>query len=838
MSGANNTTCPERDTYAIDFILNSYGVTPLDDKKNKFMAKYMAKYVDKAMHIADDMIEKGKKEAAEQDKDKSKLNWTTEYNSIIVFTGDRGSGKSTVMRTFIKKIKKIQNDKAGGKNEGEKDESVHVLPVIDPTLFAGDERLVGAIVSHIFNRVKEATENHKKHFEPKKTREVYESCDDVHAALRVVYTGVKEAVKNETDSLESLDKLTSSTLLQSKLRGLFKAFAKWGGHKTLIIPIDDVDMKVSGNYDMLEEIRSYLFSPHVLVVMAVKFEQLTDSIEQYFTKQLKGLPSASNALDAQPAEMASKYLLKLIPASRRVALHDLRPETLPYYKVRLIDQGSGDDEKTEPKRIVDMFLELVFEKTGIVLVKTLDDSHGLIPANMRALHHMFSMLHALKPVLSRNRRFKECGEGCTEKEQCDAIRDKNRDHYCLINLEQNLNRIEEWVLDSACSNSVPRGLARIASTFAVHSTEGLHAYLVKELDNYSAKSSIQSIVDGKITQKGLFSEDPVIKTMLAPDALPENISIGDALYVLNTLERLNQNEGIRHFVAIMKMLYSIRMTRATYLHWAKKTREDEYKPLHSLLNGLVYNQNLRLTYDVYERGINVEVDCSKIAEKIMPGAEDLDKKEKVVAWRLWFFVGVGRIRGRDIHTIRRARASDRQPVQYNMTQLRNLNEGDPLFVQFNYLAIINNLLTAKHERNEFIERVKYVFPSKKNQELLSENFFVKDIDKNECWSRYNMFKLFSLSCIDVLDALIMRMNRMADIRITNQEDITLRKADELIWGAGDFNDALGNALEDTYKRTCMGNNEEIQKYNLILKNGPFSTITNDNTNILIDVWGT
>jgi len=340
-------------------------------------------------------------------------------------------------------------------------------------------------------------------------------------------------VKDETDSLESLDKLTSSTLLQKKLCNLFTVFEEWGDHKMLVIPIDDVDMKVSGNYDMLEEIRNYLFTPHLLVVMAVKFEQLTDSIEQHFKEQLKGLPSISSALDAQPAEMASKYLLKLIPAPRRVALHGLRPDTLRNCHAKFIDQKSDKGTELDSEPLVDTFLSLVHKKTGIVLVKNRAESHGLIPANVRALHHMFDMLLELKNAkYPPDEEFVNC-KSCTEaeKKHCE---NKNT-HYCIVNLEHNLNRIEEWVLDSACSNAVPRGLARIASTFAMHSTEGLHAYLVKELDNYSAKSDIQSIDDGKHTKKGLFIGDPVLKAMLAPDALPENISIGDALYVLNTI---------------------------------------------------------------------------------------------------------------------------------------------------------------------------------------------------------------------------------------------------------------------------------------------------------------
>jgi len=111
------------------------------------------KHVEKAMRIATGMFEKAC-EAKEKGEEK-----ITEYNNLIVFTGDRGSGKSTAMRTFTERVKTESKVK------------VHVLPPIDPTLFARDERLVGAVVSHIYSIVKKYRQLKNTTFRPIKDAE-------------------------------------------------------------------------------------------------------------------------------------------------------------------------------------------------------------------------------------------------------------------------------------------------------------------------------------------------------------------------------------------------------------------------------------------------------------------------------------------------------------------------------------------------------------------------------------------------------------------------------------------------------------------------------------------
>ncbi|MCL2360209.1 MAG: hypothetical protein FWC73_00155 [Defluviitaleaceae bacterium] len=822
-----------KEQYVINF--HSFDENEITEKTNALIWHCITD----AAKIAKDLV------SASPDKDtrdKDGQNHPLEHNSLIVFTGDRGSGKSTVMRKFTENI--VAHIEALPEVKEKVKQKLFVLPVIDPTEFAQDERLVGAIVSRIYQVVhKTINESPGGEINRNTTREVFEHCEKVHDALKTIYTGVKEAVKNNNDGMESLEKLTASTLLKDRLWNLFERFMIWGKYDTLVIPIDDLDMKVTGSYDLLEEIKNCLQIPGVIVTMAVKIEQVTDSLEQYFKDQLKGLPAIKVALDAQPAEMASKYLQKLMPNPRRIALPVLRPDKMSLYEFKYsgLDDGGNGKRKIMTWPLVDKFMELVWRKTGICLVKNQDGSHGLIPHNLRALRHMFAILSGLEDV------FGLCKNIVSEK-----------------NLSHNLNILESWVLDSASSNAVPRGLARIAREFASRPSENIHAFLIKELEDYSAKSNIERC-DGDFTfTKGLFGKDTTIMHMLNPielfdrGALPENISIGDALYALNSIKNQNPSEGFCHFVATMKMLYSIRMTRALYLSGhalgIDKDDKDKYKELRNVLNGMVYNPRLRLTYEQLEWRWRAPTEISSrgmanaVSQKtddrisfdelaaMTPDAQEFEitrkfsdtrggklitelrkyedineqraafnnfvkitpnmqrRRKNAVAWQLLFFVGEGRIHDGDLHTFHRTHPTERQVAQYTKTRLRD-SAKQHNSVWFNYMAMIFNLL---YPVSGFAKRVASVFPGNNNEEkeAFAEELLSKYFDDGEDkWSTEAMIELFSLNCIDVLDELILLMAREAD----NREDLE----EETIYhmGARYFGAVLCDALEEIYKRT-------------------------------------
>ena len=95
----------------------------------------------------------------------------------------------------------------------------------------------------------------------------------------------------------------------------------------LLIAIDDLDLCNQAAYKLAEQIRKYLIIPHVVIVMAVKNDQLQLAIQEKNINEYKELirytkktdnMGIRNELDNEIKNMAERYVAKLIPIARRI----------------------------------------------------------------------------------------------------------------------------------------------------------------------------------------------------------------------------------------------------------------------------------------------------------------------------------------------------------------------------------------------------------------------------------------------------------------------------------------------------------------------------------------
>ena len=100
-------------------------------------------------------------------------------------------------------------------------------------------------------------------------------------------------------------------------------------------------------YDMAEEIRKYLKQPKIIVLTALKLEQLEQAIELHYSNHYdkmigKGLPSS------EISDMALKYVIKLIPENNRIYMPESRVWSDSLVNV-YIEDVYGDKEHKEKK---------------------------------------------------------------------------------------------------------------------------------------------------------------------------------------------------------------------------------------------------------------------------------------------------------------------------------------------------------------------------------------------------------------------------------------------------------------------------------------------------------
>ena len=168
----------------------------------------------------------------------------------------------------------------------------------------------------------------------------------------------------------------------------------------LLIPIDDFDLNISGAYEMLEDIRQFLIQSNVIILIACKIEQLQDSIEQNFRTEYKVMmpkPELSYLSD-KPGDMASKYLLKLIPLSRRLIIPELNireknilVENSEKQKAFVIKKG--DKILYENDSLQTLVLDFIYKETKTFITTSNNHDISIIPKTLRELNNLVSLIY-------------------------------------------------------------------------------------------------------------------------------------------------------------------------------------------------------------------------------------------------------------------------------------------------------------------------------------------------------------------------------------------------------------------------------------------------------------
>ena len=328
-------------------------------------------------------------------------------NNIIAFCGERGEGKSSVMLSFVetmrsnsKKSQKVFEDFNGIEN-------VHFSEpiIVDPSLFDGTHGILDVVLAKIYNEV----DCIKKSNQMDKLNE-YEK---IIAQFQKVYKYVllinnqKKTLDDEYDyegDIGRLVRLGDSTNLKSELSALIDMYLKFEmcdksamEKNKLVIAIDDLDLCSNKVYQMTEEIRKYLILPNVIIVMALRIEQLEDCIceknARDYTVSIDRF-NDNNRLKNDIIIMSEKYVNKLIPKARRIYLP--RIGSFQKLAVKYIDDRNGEEKifwETEKQQdVIAAMRKLIYEKTGIILLPKEMGKNILFSDNLREMVNLMVFL--------------------------------------------------------------------------------------------------------------------------------------------------------------------------------------------------------------------------------------------------------------------------------------------------------------------------------------------------------------------------------------------------------------------------------------------------------------
>lgn len=329
-------------------------------------------------------------------------------NNIIAFCGERGTGKSSVMLSFMKALGSSgkRQDKFNF-NEEIRNNNWSTQIMIDPSMFDGVHNIVDIVLSHIYYNFHEAYDKDNQKIDQFERQEMLSLLAKTYKSLSIIKNKEK-MLDDEYDvagNISKLQNLGESTQLRSSFEQLIARYLEIipklenktrQNSEKLLIAIDDLDLCNEHAYEMAEQIRKYLILPNVIILMAIKIEQLEMGVEEKNRGDFKNVIAGrmgEAAMEREMRDMAERYVTKLVPKARRIYLPKLEST-----QVNLELESEVQMENTEGcgETIENKIVRLIREKTGMFLVPVENSNNYFVPGNLRELVNLILILDGMK----------------------------------------------------------------------------------------------------------------------------------------------------------------------------------------------------------------------------------------------------------------------------------------------------------------------------------------------------------------------------------------------------------------------------------------------------------
>ena len=515
-------------------------------------------------------------------------------NNIILFTGQRGSGKTSTILSFGNYLEHNEVNKKKFK----------CLPLIDPSYFDNNNNILKSVLSTMFKMAKCMLKCSSEKQEKQDINELWKCFDKVYKII-----GDIEGHGKQDYSLETLNELGESSDLQEAMQTLVDKFIKASPceYDYLVLMIDDLDMNVSYAAQMLEQMRKFLMLDKLIIMMAANLDQLQNEMRESYSSAFKHTLNDNNqTLAVDVEDLATRYLLKVFPASRRIHLHNAA-NNLVQTKLRIIDSNDKDanDNKYsqyDGKILQKVVLTLIWERTRLLfLPKSEDLLHPIIPTNLRDLSQFINFLLDMNKV--------EC-----DAETGKLFKDAENYYLCQQNFEKFRNYIvNNWIPENLSYEeemlfkNIPHDVSEInkhlINAINVIGTKNKKRLMSREVDLEQIAKNAEGVKIDRDIYTMVSPNDPrFVKANKISDIFnqPSNYSYGDLLLMIDKYETYFESEDDRRFINAVKIYYTMLLFdtmffKSTDVRYRREDLNnvsvDTIIPIQRLLGGTVYYPN-------------------------------------------------------------------------------------------------------------------------------------------------------------------------------------------------------------------------------------------------------
>lgn len=513
-------------------------------------------------------------------------------NNILLFAGQRGGGKTSAVTSFGQYLEQHTVEK----------NVFRCLPMIDPSYFDNNNNILKSVLTMMFrvatcenlNNTNNNSDNHSYNELWKLFSKAFKTLEDIERA------GTQEY------SLEILNELGEASNLQETMQCLVQEFIRVSPVKCdcLVLMIDDLDMNVTYAVQMLEQIRKFLMLDHLIILVAANLDQLQNEMREFYSNAFQQTIQYTNSsLSVDVEDLATRYLLKVFPASRRIHLSNIT-QYLINARLHIVDARESNDnyDEYEGRTLQQVVLTMIWERTRLLFVpKDTNLLHPVIPSNLRDLSQFVNFLLDMGKVncdAESGKLFKDAGDYIICQQ--NLTRFKN---YFLNNwLPENLTYEEELLF-----KSTPKDVSEINKHFVnainVIGTKNKKRLMSREVDLEQIVKYAEDVnIDRDIYTMVSPNDPKFVKANKISDIFnqPSNYSYGDLLLMIDKYETYFESAADRRFIDAVKIYYSIILFETMFFKsvGVKYDKQDVKDinlkttvPIQRMLGGTVYYPN-------------------------------------------------------------------------------------------------------------------------------------------------------------------------------------------------------------------------------------------------------
>lgn len=455
----------------------------------------------------------------EQKNEEDGLIFNDVYDSnIIAFVGERGSGKTSCMYSSIKIVKEAQEKDDWRSVYGDRyraSRKMKFLKVIDPSFFDTKHNILEILVGEMYRDLTKMAEKRPQDLNKDDYRKLLEQFQNTKRHLH--FLSSEKSPYMEDDELEELAYLSAGVDLRDSMSGLIDRFLRITGEDVLVIGIDDIDLNTGQAYSMVEQIRKFLVLPQVVILLAVKLDQLGSVVRLELTKQFREVMDVEEGAlpGADPSEMAERYLNKLIPLQERIFLPD--PSSIFERKLIVLDADGAEFLRYDTVR--EAVPALIFSKCRYLFYNTKGTTSMIVPRNLRDLRMLIRMLAVMEDYVQDD----ATGQSLANKQQFKRY------------------FFGSWLDDM--------GLKYRNVAYSLISEVEPTLFNKKVLDLLDAVCGIRA--------DRILSE--TMEDIMDTDNMAYNVSVGDVFHILRSLDSMDTSADLRKLIFFIRSLYSIKL---------------------------------------------------------------------------------------------------------------------------------------------------------------------------------------------------------------------------------------------------------------------------------------